>query len=153
MLADALTSVLALAALGSGWHWGWRWADPAVALLGAALIGQWSWGLLRNTARALVDATAEAPLRDALRAAVESDGDAHLSDLHVWQVGPQAWSAVLCIVADHPLPPDAYRARLKPLHQVRHVTVEVQRCRAPAPTGDTHSPHPHANTNARSAMP
>ena len=128
VLADAFTSVLAIAALAAGLWLGWRWVDPLVALVGAAVIAQWSWGLLRSTAQALVDATADAPLRQAVRAAIESDGDAKLADLHVWQVGPQAWSAVLSVVADHPASPADYRQRLAPLATLRHVTVEVHRC-------------------------
>ena len=128
VLADAFTSLLAIAALAGGLLWGWRWLDPAVALVGAAVIGQWSWGLLRSSSLALVDATADAPLRQAVRAAIEADGDAKLADLHVWQVGPQAHSVVISVVADRPLPAADYRARLLPLRSVRHVTVEVHRC-------------------------
>lgn len=128
VMADAFTSVLAIAALTAGLLWGWTWLDPVVALVGAAVIGQWSWGLLRTTARALVDATADAPLRDAVRAAIESDGDAKLADLHVWQVGPQAYSGVLSIVADQPLSPDAYQHRLRPISALKHTTIEVHRC-------------------------
>lgn len=128
VLADAFTSVLAIAALSAGLLWGWTWADPVVALVGAAVIGQWSWGLLRSTARALVDVSAEAPLRDAVRAAIESDGDAKLADLHVWQIGPQAYSGVLSIVADQPLAPDAYQHRLQTIGALKHTTIEVHRC-------------------------
>ena len=128
VLADAFTSVLAIAALAGGLWMGWRWLDPVVALVGAAVIAQWSWGLLRSTSRALVDATADAPLRQAVAAAIEADGDAKLADLHVWQVGPQAWTAVLSVVADHPASPAVYRARLAPIQALRHVTVEVHRC-------------------------
>ena len=133
VLADAFTSVLAIAALAGGLWYGWRWLDPAVALVGAAVIGQWSWGLLRSTSHALVDATADGPLRQAVAAAIESDGDAKLADLHVWQVGPQAYSAVLSVVADHPASPAAYRERLAPLKALRHVTVEVHRCSGAGP--------------------
>lgn len=128
VLADALTSLLAIAALAAGLWWGWDWLDPVVALVGAVVIGQWSWGLLRSTGRALVDATADAPLRDAVRAAIESDGDAQLADLHVWQIGPQAWSAALSIVADRPQEARVYQQRLQPIQQLRHTTIEVHRC-------------------------
>lgn len=128
VMADAFTSLLAIGALAGGLWWGWPWLDPLVALVGAAVIGQWSWGLLRSSSRALVDATAEAPLRQAVAAAIEADGDAKLADLHVWQIGPQAWSAALSVVADRPLPAADYHARLAPLHALRHVTVEVHRC-------------------------
>ena len=128
MLADAATSVAAILALAGGLWLGWTWLDPLMALAGAALIAQWSAGLLRSSAMALVDATAEPALRQAVAAAIESDGDAKLADLHVWQVGPQAWSATLSVVADHPLAATDYHQRLKPLRQVRHATIEVHRC-------------------------
>lgn len=126
--ADALTSVLALAALAGGALGGWRWLDPVVALLGAIVIGQWSLGMLKASARALVDATADPTLVGEVRALIESDGDAKIADLHVWQVAGNAWSAVLSVVADRPLPAADYQSRLAPLERLRHVTVEVHRC-------------------------
>lgn len=140
VLADALTSVLAIVALAAGLWWGQRWLDPAVALLGGALIGRWAFVVLRDSARALVDASALAPMRDAVRTTVESDGDARVADLHVWQVGPDAWSAVLSLVADRPLEPSAYRARLHGLRSLKHVTVEVHRCRGAVADGATAAP-------------
>lgn len=140
VLADALTSVLAIAALAAGLAWGWRWLDPVVALLGGGLIARWAWHVLRDSAHALVDASADAPLRQAVQAAIENDGDARIADLHVWQVGSQAWSAVISVVADHPLEPAAYAARLQALAMLRHVTVEVHRCRGQAPHEANASP-------------
>ncbi len=125
VLADAFTSVLAIVALAGGLWGGWRWLDPVVALLGAVVIGQWSFGLLRRSARALVDASTEAPLREAVYAAIEGDGDARLADLHVWQVGAQAWSAALSVVAHQPLPAPAYHQRLAGLTSIKHLTIEV----------------------------
>jgi len=140
VLADALTSVLAIVALGGGLMLGWRWLDPAVALLGGVLIARWAWLVLRDSARALVDASADAPLRQAVRAAIENDGDARIADLHVWQVGSQAWSAVISVVADHPLEPADYAGRLNALPTLQHVTVEVHRCRGDAARGTGASP-------------
>jgi cation diffusion facilitator family transporter len=135
VLADALTSVLAIAALAAGLVWQLHWADPAVALVGAAVIGNWAWGLVRDTARVLVDATAEPTLRDAVRSAIECDHDAQLADLHLWQVGPAAYAGALTVVADLPLEAAAYRTRLKAIHALKHVTVEVHRCPQAAMTG------------------
>jgi cation diffusion facilitator family transporter len=128
VVADALTSVLAIVALAGGLWQGWRWLDPAVALVAALVIGRWALGVLHQATRALVDATADAALRREVRERIESDGDAKLADLHVWQVGPGAWSAALSLVADRPLQPAAYRLRLQPVASLRHVTVEVNRC-------------------------
>ncbi|MCY7314786.1 MAG: hypothetical protein LH480_03975 [Rubrivivax sp.] len=99
-----------------------------MALLGAAVIGQWSLRLLRSTARALVDATEDPALTQRIRDLIEADGDAKLADLHVWQVGAQAYSAALAVVADAPLPAAAYRQRLAALGLLKHVTIEVHRC-------------------------
>jgi cation diffusion facilitator family transporter len=128
VLADALTSVLAIAALAGGLFFGWAWLDPAVALLGAIVIGQWAVGVLRSSARALVDATTDPQIDRRIRELVEADGDAKVADLHVWQVGAAAWSAVVSIVADAPLAVADYRARLQALPALRHLTVEVHRC-------------------------
>jgi cation diffusion facilitator family transporter len=128
VLADALTSLLAIGALAGGHWFGVAWLDPAVALLGAAVIAHWSWGMLRRTSLALVDATADPHLEREIRRLVQSDGDAVLADLHVWQVGGNAWCAALTVVADRPLPAAEYRARLAPLVRLRHVTVEVHGC-------------------------
>lgn len=156
VLADAATSVAAILALAGGLWLGWTWLDPLMALVGAALIAHWSVGLLRSTALALVDATAEPALRQAVAAAIESDGDAKLADLHVWQVGPQAWSATLSVVADHPQPAADYHARLKPLKQVRHATIEVHRCvgaagGAGSVAHDHDHDHDHAHDHAHAA--
>ena len=132
-VADAFTSVLAIAALAGGAWFGLKWLDPAVALLGAVVIGQWSFSVLRSTARALVDATEDPAIAQRVRDLIEADGDATVSDLHVWQVGAQAWCAALAVVADSPLAASVYRERLQPVQQLKHVTVEVHRCTA-APT-------------------
>lgn len=128
VLADAFTSLLAIAALVGGAWFGLGWLDPAVALLGGAVIAHWAAGVLRNSARALVDATEDPALAQRVRDLIEADGDAKVSDLHVWQVGAQAWSAALSVVADAPLPAAAYRQRLAAIEPLRHVTVEVHRC-------------------------
>lgn len=135
VLADAFTSVLAIAALVGGLFFGWVWLDPVVALLGAAVIGQWSLGVLRASSKALVDATADPAISQRIRDLLEADGDAKVADLHVWQVGASAWSAALSVVADHPLPAAEYRARLAAVTPLRHVTVEVHRCGGPAAHG------------------
>lgn len=134
VLADAFTSVLAIAALAGGLWFGWAWLDPVVALIGAVVIGQWAVGVLRGSARALVDATADPALRERITELVESDGDAKVADLHVWQVGATAWSAAVAVVADHPLPAADYRARLAAIEPLRHITVEVHRCAGAAVT-------------------
>jgi cation diffusion facilitator family transporter len=128
VIADAFTSLLAIAALAGGLWWGLGWLDPAVALVGAAVIGRWAIGVLRESARALVDASAPPRLATQVRALIEGDGDARLADLHVWQVGPGCFAAALSVVADAPLSAEQYGARLKAVKALRHATIEVHRC-------------------------
>jgi cation diffusion facilitator family transporter len=129
VLADALTSVLAIVALAGGAWFGWLWLDPAVAALGAVVIAHWSYRMLRSSAGALVDGSAhQHELARRIRAAIQTDGDAAVADLHVWQVGGRAWSAALAVVADAPASVAQYRERLAGVAELAHVTIEVHRC-------------------------
>lgn len=125
VLADALTSVLAIAALLAGRFLGWTWMDPVMGIVGATVIARWAWTLLRDTAAVLLDAT-DAPVADEVREMVEAPGDARIADLHVWRIGPEARAAIVSIVAGAGVTPDMIRERLRPVHEVRHLTVECR---------------------------
>ncbi len=120
VLTDALTSVLAIAALLAGRFFGWWWLDPAVGLLGAAVIARWAWGLMKDTAAILLD-SAEPALMAQVRDLAEAEG-ATIRDLHVWRIGPHAHAAILSLApgADGP----ALRQRVRALPGIEHVTVE-----------------------------
>ena len=130
VMADAFTSVLAIAALAAGLWGGWRWLDPAMGIVGAIVIAWWSRGLLTDSARVLLDREMDSPIVARIRAAVQTDGDAEIADLHVWRVGRASYAAVMCIVAEHPLTPAAYRERVAGIESLAHVSVEVNRCGA-----------------------
>ncbi len=128
VLADALTSVLAIVALSAGLWAGWTWLDPVMGLVGAGVILWWSRGLVADSARVLLDREMDAPVVERVRRAIESDGDAEIADLHVWRVGRASYAAVISVVADRPRTPAAYRARLAGIASLAHVSVEVNRC-------------------------
>jgi cation diffusion facilitator family transporter len=128
VLADAFTSVLAIAALVAGLWAGWAWMDPLMGIVGAGVIAWWAKGLMAESARVLLDREMDAPVVAKLRDAIESDGDAQIADLHVWRVGRAKHAAVICVVAREPLSPDAYRQRLAGIESLAHVSVEVNRC-------------------------
>lgn len=132
VVADAATSVLAIAALLAGKFAGWLWLDALVGLLGAGLIAIWSIGLLRRSGTILLDREMDHPLADQIRERLESDGDARVADLHLWRVGDARFACQATLVADAPLSADAYRDRLQGLPALAHVLIEVNRCRAPA---------------------
>lgn len=127
VLADALTSVLAIAALLTGRYLGWVWMDAAMGLVGAIVIARWSWGLMRDTGKVLVDAVGNRSLEAEIREGIE-DGDARITDLHVWQVGPGKYAAIVSLIADKPFSPGAYASKVTVHEELVHVTVEVHRC-------------------------
>lgn len=128
VMADALTSVFAIAALAAALWLGWTWLDPLVGVIGAVVIGVWAWGLMRQSAAILLDREMDHPLAGEVREALESDGDAKVADLHVWRVGRESYAAIVCLVADAPLAPSVYRERLQQHEELVHVSIEVNRC-------------------------
>jgi len=127
-VTDAFTSVLAIVALAAGLWKGWTWLDPAMGIVGAAVILWWSKGLIKESARVLLDREMDAPVVGEIRRAIQTDGDAEIADLHVWRVGRSSYAAVVTVVAKDPLEPAAYRARVSGIASLAHVSVEVNRC-------------------------
>jgi cation diffusion facilitator family transporter len=123
VLADAFTSVLAIIALVAGRYLGWVWLDAAMGLVGAAVILRWSFGLMRQTARVLLDSADPALLRK-VKAQLERDG-ACVSDLHIWRLGPGHSAVVATVVCPSGNKPEYFKKKLSELPTLSHVTVEV----------------------------
>lgn len=128
VLADAATSVLAIAALVTAAWLQWTWADPVVGIAGAVVIASWAVGLLRTSGSVLLDVNNGGKMEGLIRQRLETRGD-RITDLHLWQIGPGHRAAVIALVSDDPLPPSDYKRRLSGLHGLSHVTVEVEVCR------------------------
>jgi cation diffusion facilitator family transporter len=124
VLADALTSVLAIAALLAGRYLGLVWLDPAMGIVGSIVIARWAWNLMRDTAGVLLDKTDE-HVAEEIREILETHGDAQITDLHVWQIGPEARAAIVSVRTDAGVTADTIRERLAPVHEVLHLTVEA----------------------------
>jgi cation diffusion facilitator family transporter len=127
VLADAATSVLAIAALVTAMYSRWVWADPTVGIVGSLVIASWAYGLIRDSGSVLLDVSADKNIETVIRDRLETKGD-RVTDLHLWQVGPGHRAAVISIVSDNPLPPATYKRRLGGLRGLSHVTVEVEVC-------------------------
>lgn len=125
VLADALTSVLAIAALLAGRYLGWVWLDPVMGIVGSIVIAKWAYNLMRDSAAVLLDTTDE-PVAAEIRELLETSDDVRISDLHVWQVGPQARAAIVSVVAAAGITAEAIRERLAPVHELSHLTVELR---------------------------
>ncbi|MGE8068144.1 CDF family Co(II)/Ni(II) efflux transporter DmeF [Pseudomonas sp. NPDC089569] len=125
VLADALTSVLAIAALLAGRYLGWVWLDPVMGIVGAVVIARWSWSLIGTTSGVLLDQTDE-HVAEEIRELVEKPGDATITDLHVWRIGPEAHAAIVSVLGKATANAESIRERLKPVHEVSHLTVEFR---------------------------
>jgi cation diffusion facilitator family transporter len=135
VLADALTSILAILALVSGKYLSFGWMDPAMGIVGAALVARWSFGLLRDTSKVLLDRQAPEDLRRRVRAAMETEPGDRVSDLHVWSVGPGIYAAIISVVTDDPAISSRFKERLPADLGIVHASIEIERCDAGAPRG------------------
>jgi cation diffusion facilitator family transporter len=127
VLADALTSLLAIFALLAGKFFGLNWMDPAMGIVGAILVARWSLGLIRDTSGILLDHQAPDIMLERTRTAIESVDDNHVADLHIWSIGPGIYSASLAVVSDSPKPAEHYKALIPGDLGIVHTVVEVHR--------------------------
>lgn len=129
VLADALTSLLAIFALLAGKFLGLNWMDPAMGIVGAILVARWSLGLIRDTSGILLDHQAPGVMLERTRAAIESVDDNRIADLHIWSIGPGIYSAIVAVVSDAPKSPEHYKSLIPSDLGIVHTIVEVHRCR------------------------
>lgn len=130
MLADALTSVLAIVALLTGKFLGWNWMDAIMGMVGAVVITRWSYGLMKETSGILLDGNDDAELVAKIHQAIETENGDRITDLHVWRVGPHHQAAIVSLVTHEPRQPEYYKQRIQQLAELSHVTVEVNQCAA-----------------------
>ena len=128
VVADALTSLLAIAALLAVRFYSIQWVDPAIGLVGAALITVWAYGLLRDTSRILLDASIDTELITRIKDCIESDADNRVTDLHVWDLGGNSLSVAVSIVTHYPRPASHYKKLLSSVAQIHHSTIEIIIC-------------------------
>jgi cation diffusion facilitator family transporter len=132
VLADAVTSVLAIGGLLMGRLYGLVWMDALVGIVGAGVIISWAVGLLRSSGAVLLDIVPSRGLADRVRSRLEVEGD-RVADLHLWQLGPGHAGLIAAVVSERPQPPQAYKARLADIGGLSHVTIEVHPCPDHAP--------------------
>jgi cation diffusion facilitator family transporter len=124
VLADALTSLLAIVALLAGRYFGLMWLDPLMGIVGAIVIAKWSYSLMKSTAHILLDKTDEHVAQE-IKAVIATFNGVQMTDLHVWQVGPVARAAIISISSRHAEVGEQIRARLAYIEELVHLTVEV----------------------------
>ena len=128
VLADALTSVLAIVALLFGKYFGWYWLDPLIGIVGALVITYWAYGLLTDTSTILLDKNADLENVKEIQQKIEDDSDNRVSDIHVWKVGPADYAAIVSLVTHYPQKTDSYKKLLGEFKELSHITIEVNEC-------------------------
>jgi cation diffusion facilitator family transporter len=132
VIADAVTSVLAIVALAGGWLYGWSWLDPAMGIVGAVLVAIWAKNLITETGKVLLDREMDHPVVKEIREAVETGPDAgntRVVDLHVWRVGKQSYSCALSVVThDQTLTPKKVSEQMAVHEEIVHTTIEIHQC-------------------------
>jgi cation diffusion facilitator family transporter len=126
VVADAVTSVLAIVALLGGWLYGWSWLDPVMGIVGAVLVALWAKNLIIETAKVLLDREMDHPVVQEIKEVIESDGQTRVSDLHVWRVGKRVYTCALTAVTHDPhLTATQLRQRLSVHEEIIHSTIEI----------------------------
>ena len=132
VIADAATSVLAVAALVGGMFLGWNWLDPVMGIVGAALVARWAWGLLRDAGRVLLDREMDHPVAEEIRevvAGLDETQETKIADLHLWRVGKARYACILSLVTHDPaMTPSRVKRGLSVHEELAHVTVEIHQC-------------------------
>ena len=151
VIADAATSVLAIVALAGGWFYGWSWLDPAMGIVGAALVSVWAKNLMMETGKVLLDREMDHPVVNEIRQAIETESNADdtcITDLHVWRVGKCSYACAVSIVTrDKTLTPMRVKEQLAQHEEIVHATVEIH----PYPASKTISPASITPRTAQSA--
>ena len=129
VVADAVTSVLAIIALFAGKYFGWDFLDALLGIVGAVLVGRWSYGLLKETGKTLLDAEMDHPVVEEVREVIEQlNKSIKITDIHVWKVGKGKFSVILALEsADKNLNADMIRQALSIHEELVHVSVEINK--------------------------
>jgi len=129
VVADAVTSLLAIVALVSGKYLGWNWLDPVMGIVGAVIITRWSYGLLKQTSPILLDASIDKKYQQSIKDTIEEDSDNRVSDIHVWKVSANHHAAIIALVTHHPKSTEHYKMLLGNYHKLSHITIEINECK------------------------
>lgn len=128
VLADALTSVLAIVALTAGKIWHWIWLDAVMGIIGALIIAHWARGLLRDTGKILLDRDVDKRKVEKIYSMIEADTDNRITDLHLWKIGPNQLAVIISLVTHFPKTPEHYKRLLSSIEELAHINVEVHPC-------------------------
>lgn len=128
VMADALTSVLAIFALLLGKYYGWNWMDALMGIVGAVIITRWAMGLIQQTSPILLDCNIAPGYQDDIVSTLERESDIKVSDIHIWKISADHYAAIISVVSHEPLATDEYKKMLRKFDKLHHLTIEINQC-------------------------
>ena len=127
VLADALTSVLAIVALLTGKYLGIIWIDPVMGIVGAIVIFHWSYGLIKESSSVLLDKSVDVATFEKISQTL-NEKHTIINDIHVWKIATTHQAAILSVSSPSPLSTEEYKELLsESLPQLSHVSVEINK--------------------------
>ena len=127
VLADALTSVLAIVALLTGKYMGIIWIDPIMGIVGAIVILHWSYGLIKESSTVLLDKSVDVSTFEKISQTLDKRNTI-INDIHVWKIASTHQAAILSVSSQSPLSTEEYKKILsESLPQLSHVSVEINK--------------------------
>ena len=129
VVADAMTSVLAIVALLGAKYYHFIWLDAFMGIVGAGLILRWSYLLLKDSGSILLERETDDGISREIRYEIESDNDSKISDLHLWKVAQNKYACMISLVTANHYSLEEYKNRLKKVHELAHVTIEINECK------------------------
>lgn len=138
VLSDAVTSVLAIAALAAGELGGWRGLDPIAGIVGAAMILVWAAGLWQRTVGELIDRLDRPELRGAVIDRLNAAGEVQVVDVRVWPLGGGTYGCAACVLlaAGAKATSGELATHIRAVHAFAHLSVEI-RAAAESAAGST----------------
>lgn len=124
VLADALTSVLAIGALLVGKYLGWYWLDPVMGIVGAVVITKWALGLMKQTSPILLDESIDKHYQADIINALENE-QTKVTDIHIWRISADHYSAAIAICTTSDTNAETFKQSLSKFGKLNHLTIEV----------------------------
>jgi Co/Zn/Cd efflux system component len=122
--ADAAVAALTLAGLAAAWRLGWVWADPVMALVGAALIAHFAGSILCRAGAALLDMRQTPALEAEVALRLRAAGLAPVV-VRAWRTGPGLSAVTVRLEAPPPEAPEAVLRALADLPGVSRVSLDL----------------------------
>lgn len=128
VLADTLTSLLAIVALLIGKYYGVIWVDAMMGIVGALIIARWAYGLIKESSHILLDKSIDSKSVTKVIDAINQDNKTVIKDIHIWHIAPLHQAAILSVESQVPLQLSEYTNILKEnLPRLSHITVEIKK--------------------------